>query len=148
MFRPWSWQGFCESLPKSVIRMAVLDRTRDGGCQGEPLYLDVCASLMQGNRRDIFVPGGRYGISSKDFAPRMVSAIIHNLLRKNETTIQSPFTVGIHIDVTNLSLPLSRPVNILDSDVVTQCFSGALEVMELLVQTRKQGSCQADWKRP
>ncbi|KAG7357016.1 pyruvate ferredoxin oxidoreductase [Nitzschia inconspicua] len=120
MFRPWDWKGFCESLPKSVTRLAVLDRTREGGSQGEPLYLDVCTSLMQGHRKDIFVAGGRYGLGSKDFTPRMVSAIINNMLRKNETDIKSPFTVGINDDVTNLSLPLGRPLSILDANV-TQC---------------------------
>jgi pyruvate-ferredoxin/flavodoxin oxidoreductase len=120
MFRPWNGKGFCESLPKSVTRVAVLDRTREGGSQGEPLYLDVCTSLMQGQRKDVFLAGGRYGLGSKDFTPRMVSAIINNMLRKNEAAIQSPFTVGINDDVTNLSLPLGRPLNILDSSV-TQC---------------------------
>ena len=120
MFRPWNYKRFCESLPKSVTRVAVLDRTREGGSQGEPLYLDVCTSLMQGNRKDIFIAGGRYGLGSKDFTPRMVAAIIQNMLRKNEADIQAPFTVGINDDVTNLSLPLGRPLNILDESV-TQC---------------------------
>lgn len=120
MFRPWNWKGFCEVLPKSITRLAVLDRTHESGSQGEPLYLDVCTSLMQGHRNNAFVAGGRYGLGSKDFTPRMVSAIIHNMLRKNEEDIQSPFTVGINDDVTNLSLPLGRPLNILDNNV-TQC---------------------------
>jgi pyruvate-ferredoxin/flavodoxin oxidoreductase len=120
MFRPWNSKRFCDMLPKSITRVAVLDRTREGGSQGEPLYLDVCTSLMHGKRKDIFVAGGRYGLGSKDFTPRMVSAIIQNMLRKNENDIQSPFTVGIHDDVTNLSLPLGRLLNILNNSI-TQC---------------------------
>ena len=120
MFRPWNSKKFCEIIPKSVNRIAVLDRTREGGSQGEPLYLDVCTSLMQEGRGDIVVAGGRYGLGSKDFTPRMVSAIVQNMLRKNVSDIQRPFTVGITDDVTNLSLPLGRPVNILDESV-TQC---------------------------
>jgi pyruvate-ferredoxin/flavodoxin oxidoreductase len=120
MFRPWNRQRFCDTIPKSVTRIAVLDRVREGGSQGEPLYLDVCTSLMQANRKDIFVAGGRYGLGSKDFTPRMVSAVIQNMLRKNEHDIQAPFTVGITDDVTHLSLPLGRAINILDESV-TQC---------------------------
>lgn len=120
MFRPWNRKRFCDSLPKSITRIAVLDRTREGGAQGEPLYLDVCTSLMQEGRSDIFVAGGRYGLGSKDFTPRMVSAVIQNMLRKDVTNIQRPFTVGITDDVTKLSLSLGRTLNVLDSSV-TQC---------------------------
>jgi pyruvate-ferredoxin/flavodoxin oxidoreductase len=120
MFRPWNQKRFCDALPKSVKRIAVLDRTREGGAQGEPLYLDICTSLMQEGRVDIFVAGGRYGLGSKDFTPRMVSAVIQNMLRKDTADIQRPFTVGITDDVTHLSLPLGRSLNVLDSSV-TQC---------------------------
>lgn len=119
-FRPWNAGMFCDQLPSTVKRIAVLDRTRESGSQGEPLYLDVCTSLLNQNRRDIFVAGGRYGLGSKDFTPRMVQAIIHNMMRKNECDIQKPFTVGIIDDVTNLSLPLGRSINTLPDDV-TQC---------------------------
>jgi pyruvate-ferredoxin/flavodoxin oxidoreductase len=120
MFRPWNRKRFCESLPKSVTRIAVLDRTREGGAQGEPLYLDICTSLMQEGRGNIFVAGGRYGLGSKDFTPRMVSAVVQNMLRKDINDIQRPFTVGITDDVTHLSLPLGRPLNIMGNSV-TQC---------------------------
>lgn len=120
MFRPWNRKLLCNLIPKSVTRIAVLDRTREGGAQGEPLYLDVCTSLMQERRGDVAVAGGRYGLGSKDFTPRMVAAIIQNMLRKDVNEIQSPFTVGITDDVTNLSLPLGRPISILDESV-TQC---------------------------
>eukprot|EP00550_Attheya_septentrionalis_P009942 CAMPEP_0198298222 /NCGR_PEP_ID=MMETSP1449-20131203/40120_1 /TAXON_ID=420275 /ORGANISM="Attheya septentrionalis, Strain CCMP2084" /LENGTH=582 /DNA_ID=CAMNT_0043999433 /DNA_START=79 /DNA_END=1824 /DNA_ORIENTATION=+ len=120
MFRPWDPKLFVDVIPASVKRIAVLDRTREGGSQGEPLYLDVCTSLLQRGRRDIFVAGGRYGLGSKDFTPRMAISVVHNMLRKDIDNIQQPFTVGIDDDVTNLSLPLGRPLNTLSKDT-TQC---------------------------
>lgn len=120
MFRPWNTEMFSKVLPQSVTRLAVLDRTREGGSQGEPLYLDVCTSLMREGRGNLFVAGGRYGLGSKDFTPRMVNAVIHNMLRKEPSEIQRPFTVGINDDVTNLSLSLGRPLSTL-GDSTTQC---------------------------
>lgn len=111
---------FCNALPKSIERIAVLDRTREGGSQGEPLYLDVCTSLVNEGRTGIFVAGGRYGLGSKDFTPRHATAVLHNILRRNEEDIQRPFTVGINDDVTNLSLSLGRPVKTFDKSV-SQC---------------------------
>lgn len=120
LFRPWNPRTFCNALPDSVKCVAVLDRTRESGAQGEPLYLDVCTSLMHSGRSGLIVAGGRYGLGSKDFTPRMVNAVIHNMLRKNPADIQRPFTVGITDDVTNLSLSLGRPLNTIDNEV-TQC---------------------------
>lgn len=120
MFRPWSSKLFDAALPKSVTRIAVLDRTREGGSQGEPLYLDICTTLMNVGRSNIFVAGGRYGLGSKDFTPRMVHAVIQNMLRKDVKDIQKPFTVGITDDVTKLSLSLGRAVNTFPDDV-TEC---------------------------
>lgn len=120
MYRPWNAKMFIKCLPDSVKRIAVLDRTREGGSQGEPLYLDVCTTLLTEGRTDIFVSGGRYGLGSKDFTPRMVNAVVQNMLRKDTKDIQRPFSVGITDDVTNLSLPLGRPLNVLD-DKITQC---------------------------
>lgn len=120
LFRPWVPSLFVQALPPSVKRVAVLDRCREGGSQGEPLYLDVCTTLLTQGRRDVFVTGGRYGLGSKDFTPRMVQAIVQNLLRKDEAQIQAPFTVGIHDDVTHLSLSLGRNIQTL-GDQVTQC---------------------------
>jgi pyruvate-ferredoxin/flavodoxin oxidoreductase len=124
MFRPWSAKHFVRQLPKSVKRIAVLDRTKESGSQGEPLYLDVCTSLMIEGRTDLFVAGGRYGIGSKDFTPRMVNSVIQNLLRRDTADIQRPFTVGINDDVTNLSLSLGRPINTLDDNVTQSVFWG------------------------
>lgn len=121
MFRPWNAKMFVDLLPESIQRVAVLDRTREGGSQGEPLYLDVCTSLMtQGRSVNMVVAGGRYGLGSKDFTPRMVNAVIHNMLRKDPADIQKPFTVGITDDVTNLSLSLGRPLSTLEESI-TQC---------------------------
>ena len=120
LFRPWSAKTFCAALPDSVQRVAVLDRTREGGSQGEPLYLDVCTSIMTHGQPGVFVAGGRYGLGSKDFTPRMVHAVIHNMLRKETADIQRPFTVGITDDVTNLSLSLGRNLTTI-GDEVTQC---------------------------
>jgi pyruvate-ferredoxin/flavodoxin oxidoreductase len=79
---------------------------------------------MQEGRGNVIAAGGRYGLGSKDFTPRMVSAIIQNMLRKNVADIQRPFTVGINDDVTNLSLPMGRAINILDPSVVQCVFWG------------------------
>ena len=120
LFRPWLPTDFCKALPASIKRVATLDRTKESGAQGEPLYMDVCASLISCNRHEVFVAGGRYGLASKDFSPRMVLAILNNMMRKGTESIQHPFTVGIIDDVTNLSLPLGKDVTPL-SDEVTQC---------------------------
>lgn len=120
LFRPWIPADFCQVLPPSIKRVATLDRTKESGAQGEPLYMDVCTSLMSCNRHGVFVAGGRYGLASKDFSPRMVLAVLNNMLRRDTENIQHPFTVGIIDDVTNLSLPLGKEVTPL-SDEVTQC---------------------------
>lgn len=120
LFRPWVPADFISVLPHSVKRIATLDRTKESGAQGEPLYMDVCASLMSCNRYGVFVSGGRYGLASKDFSPRMALAVLQNMLRKDTASIQHPFTVGIIDDVTHLSLSLGKDVTPL-SDNVTQC---------------------------
>lgn len=120
LFRPWSPKGFCSVLPLSVLRVATLDRTKECGSQGEPIYLDVCASLISCKRGGVTVAGGRYGLGSKDFTPSMVEAVIQNVMREDEEHIQHPFTVGINDDVSHLSLPLGKIVNPLSNDV-TEC---------------------------
>ena len=115
---------FCKAIPKSIKRIAVLDRTREGGSQGEPLYLDVCTSLMREGRGDIVVAGGRYGLGSKDFTPRMVVAVVRNILKKDVADIKRPFTVGIIDDVTNMSLSLGKHISILDPSIIQCVFWG------------------------
>lgn len=121
LFRPWDPATFCSVLPETLNRIGVLDRTKESGAQGEPLYLDVCASLMNCKRENkIFVAGGRYGLASKDFSPRMAMAVIHNMMKNDERGIQHPFTVGITDDISHLSLSLGKEVTPL-ADSVTQC---------------------------
>ncbi|MBR6955093.1 MAG: pyruvate:ferredoxin (flavodoxin) oxidoreductase [Clostridia bacterium] len=104
LYRPFSVEYLMKVLPASVKKIAVLDRTKESGSLGEPLYLDVCAALMEAGRSDIQVVGGRYGLGSKEFTPTMVKAVFDNLLGE----MKNHFTVGIVDDVTNTSLPLGE----------------------------------------
>ena len=104
LYRPWSSDHFVAALPKGLKRIAVLDRTKEPGSQGEPLYLDVCTTLQQRGMKAL-VFGGRYGLGSKDFTPGMVKAIVDNLKAKAP---RNGFTVGITDDVTNTSLPVAE----------------------------------------
>ncbi|MCP4200247.1 MAG: pyruvate:ferredoxin (flavodoxin) oxidoreductase [Proteobacteria bacterium] len=101
LYRPWSAAHFLDALPNTVERIAVLDRTKEAGSQGEPLYQDVCTTLKERESR-VQVVGGRYGLGSKDFTPAMFKGVLENLARR---TAQNHFTVGIRDDVTDLSLP-------------------------------------------
>jgi pyruvate-ferredoxin/flavodoxin oxidoreductase len=104
LYRPFSVEHFIKSLPETCKAIAVLDRTKEPGSLGEPLYLDVTQALVQ-NQASGFLPkiiGGRYGLGSKEFTPTMVKSIISNL--KQEVP-KNNFTVGISDDVTYLSLP-------------------------------------------
>lgn len=101
LYRPWVSAFFLEALPKTVKKIAVLDRTKEPGSIGEPLYQDVITTLF--NKQDApKVYGGRYGLGSKDTTPPMIKSIFDNLMSAEP---KSPFTVGIDDDVTNLSLP-------------------------------------------
>ena len=103
LFRPFSREHLLAVLPPTVKAIAVLDRTKEPGAPGEPLYMDVCAAL-QGSGRAVRVTGGRYGLGGKDFTPAQVKAALDNLAG----AMKSPFTVGIEDDVTCLSLPLEQ----------------------------------------
>lgn len=96
---------FLAALPETVKRIAVLDRTKEPGALGEPLYLDVAAALAVAGRSDIQVVGGRYGLGSKDTTPGCVIAVYDNLKAAQPKT---GFTVGIEDDVTNHSLPITE----------------------------------------
>ncbi|HET8576107.1 MAG TPA: pyruvate:ferredoxin (flavodoxin) oxidoreductase [Methylomirabilota bacterium] len=109
LFRPFSAEHFLAALPPTVRAIAVLDRTKEPGGMGEPLYLDVAAAVLDGvtGGRAPFralprVIGGRYGLASKEFTPAMVKAVFDELGRERP---RARFTVGIHDDVTHLSLP-------------------------------------------
>ncbi len=99
LFRPFSVEAFNKVIPQTVKKIAVLDRTKEPGAIGEPLYLDVVSALCG---RDIKVIGGRYGLSSKEFTPAMVKAVYDHL----DGACFHGFTVGIEDDVTHLSLPV------------------------------------------
>ena len=103
LYRPFSAEYFLNALPESVRRIAVLDRCKEMGSAGEPLYQDVCTVISRA-KRDILVVGGRYGLSSKDVDPAQIAAVYKHL--DNEVPFDS-FTIGIEDDVTHLSLPLA-----------------------------------------
>lgn len=100
LYRPLSKKYFLSALPKTTQCIAVLDRTKEAGATGEPLYLDV-VDLIKSENLDIEVYGGRYGLSSKDTTPNDIEAIYNYLERENKN---NKFTIGINDDVTNLSL--------------------------------------------
>ena len=102
LYRPFVTKKFVECLPETVKKIAVLDRTKEPGSTGEPLYLDVVDALNREGRTGILVTGGRYGLGSKDTPPSSVFAIFTELAKEAP---RREFTVGIVDDVTNLSLP-------------------------------------------
>ena len=109
LYRPFDSKAFCDVLPKSCQKIAVLDRTKEAGALGEPLYLDVCCALRENGLSYIQTVGGRYGLGSKDFTPTMCFAILENLKQK---TPKNHFTVGICDDITHTSLDISTPYHV------------------------------------
>ncbi|MEJ2114367.1 MAG: pyruvate:ferredoxin (flavodoxin) oxidoreductase, partial [Flavobacteriaceae bacterium] len=110
LFRPFSIKHFLKALPTTLKSIAVLDRTKEPGASGEPLYLDVVQSLSEAfqNKEIKTLPrivGGRYGLSSKEFTPAMVKAIFKNL---QDPKPKNNFTIGIYDNVTNLSLSYNK----------------------------------------
>ena len=105
LYRPFVADAFVNALPKTVKKIAVLDRTKEPGSLGEPLYLDVCSALFEKGVKGVTVVGGRYGLGSKEFTPSMVLAVYKNL-EKDEP--KNHFTIGIYEDVTNSSLDFSE----------------------------------------
>lgn len=102
LFRPFSAEYFLKSLPETVTRVAVLDRTKESGSAGEPLYLDVKSVLVDSGRKFDSIVGGRFGLSGKDTTPGMMKAVYDNLLLDKP---KNSFTIGINDDVTFTSLP-------------------------------------------
>ncbi|PID56458.1 pyruvate:ferredoxin (flavodoxin) oxidoreductase [candidate division KSB3 bacterium] len=107
VYRPWSSEHFLKALPANVTKITVLDRTKEAGSLGEPLYEDVLASLYESGKKDFTVLGGRYGLSSKEFTPAMVKAVYNNM----DGAAKNHFTVGITDDVTKLSLEVKENIN-------------------------------------
>ena len=121
LYRPFASKAFVKALPKTVKKIAVLDRTKEPGSLGEPLYLDVCAALMEAGKKKIKVVGGRYGLGSKEFNPSMVYAVYKNLELANP---KNHFTVGIYDDLTNTSLDFSTQYNAAPEGTVSCKFYG------------------------
>ncbi len=107
LYRPFSSKYFFDVLPETVEKVAVLDRTKEPGSLGEPLYLDVC-NLFYGKAKAPKIVGGRYGLGSKDTTPTQIVAVFNNL---DAAEPKNGFTIGIVDDVTNLSLELPAKVN-------------------------------------
>ena len=108
LYRPFSARHFLAAVPKTAKRIAVLDRTKEPGANGEPLYLDV-KECFYGKENAPVIVGGRYGLSSKDTTPAQIVAVYENL--KAETPANQ-FTVGIEDDLTHLSLPVGEEINV------------------------------------
>ena len=124
LYRPFSVKHFMKALPESVRRIAVLDRCKEMGSIGEPLYLDVSAAVSEIERETgksgITVIGGRYGLSSKDTDPSQIAAVFENLAADEPVR---GFTIGINDDVTHLSLPLKKLEGIGDADPASDIYS-------------------------
>ncbi|NBB83804.1 MAG: pyruvate:ferredoxin (flavodoxin) oxidoreductase, partial [Alphaproteobacteria bacterium] len=128
MYRPFPTEALIRALPASVKSLAVLDRTKEPGATGEPLYLDVITALLESEANRTLttgqrpsVVGGRYGLSSKEFNPAMVKAVFDNLAAG---TPANHFTVGINDDVTRLSCPVDESFDIEPADVARSVFYG------------------------
>ncbi|MGB6298055.1 MAG: pyruvate:ferredoxin (flavodoxin) oxidoreductase, partial [Rivularia sp. (in: cyanobacteria)] len=123
LFRPFDAQQLIKALPNTVRAIAVLDRTKEPGSAGEPLYLDVVTAIYQSWDKESFpkIVGGRYGLSSKEFTPAMVLAIYDNLARDKP---QNNFTVGINDDLTQTSLDFDASFSTEPDNVVRAMFYG------------------------
>ena len=121
LYRPFAADYFLKALPKTVKRLCAMDRTKEPGALGEPLYMDVCTALTEAGRDDIMVVGGRYGLSSKEFNPTMIKAIFENM---ESASPKNHFTVGINDDVTFLSLPMGEQFNAAPEGTVACKFYG------------------------
>jgi pyruvate-ferredoxin/flavodoxin oxidoreductase len=118
LYRPFSIEALINVLPDSVKKIAVLDRTKEPGSIGEPLYLDVVAALK--DKKDLTIIGGRYGLSSKEFTPSMVNAIFQHL----DGNCSHGFTVGIEDDVTFSSLKVTEQIYTLPEGTISCKFWG------------------------
>ena len=127
LFRPFPAEAFFSALPKTVRALGVLDRTKEPGSPGEPLYMDVVTTFAELSGKDRAVrvwpriTGGRYGLSSKEFTPAMVKAVFDELNRENP---KNHFTVGIHDDVTHTSLAWDDSFSTEDPRTVRAIFYG------------------------
>ena len=118
LYRPWSPEALLKVIPKTAKKIAVLDRTKEPGALGEPLYLDVATTLREAGMNDVVLVGGRYGLGSKDTPPSSVFAV-YTELEKDEP--KKRFTLGITDDVTYLSLPEVKPAPITSAPGTKEC---------------------------
>jgi pyruvate-ferredoxin/flavodoxin oxidoreductase len=115
LYRPFSIEHLMNVIPKTVNKIAVLDRTKEPGAIGEPLYLDICTSYFEMNEKPIIV-GGRYGLASKEVTPNHIISVFDNLSAEEP---KRHFTIGIEDDITNLSLETGENLNITDKDTIS-----------------------------
>ena len=118
LYRPWVSASLLKVLPKTAKKVAVLDRTKEPGSLGEPLYLDVAATLREAGLNDVVLTGGRYGLGSKDTPPSSIFALFKELEKDQP---KERFTLGITDDVTGLSLPEVKPAPITAAAGTKEC---------------------------
>ncbi len=118
LYRPWSPEAILKVIPKTAKKIAVLDRTKEPGSLGDPLYLDVATTLREAGMNDVVLTGGRYGLGSKDTPPSSVFAVYKELEKDDP---KPRFTIGIVDDVTNLSLPEVKPAPITSAPGTKEC---------------------------
>jgi pyruvate-ferredoxin/flavodoxin oxidoreductase len=121
LYRPFNVSAFVATLPLTVKSIAVLDRTKEPGSIGEPLYQDVVSALFEASRQTIKIIGGRYGLSSKEFTPAMVKAVYDHLEQENP---KRHFTIGIQDDLTHTSLEFDPNFSTESDRVVRAIFYG------------------------
>jgi pyruvate-ferredoxin/flavodoxin oxidoreductase len=129
LYRPFSVQHFLQTLPRTVRKIAVLDRTKEAGAAGDPLYLDVVNAIQEGAKLNLAeqpasqptVLGGRYGLSSKEFTPAMVKAVYDNLASRSH---KDHFTIGIQDDLSHSSLSYDPDFSIEPESVIRAMFYG------------------------
>ncbi|MCJ7855124.1 pyruvate:ferredoxin (flavodoxin) oxidoreductase [Lachnospiraceae bacterium NSJ-143] len=117
LYRPFSAKHLLEAIPETAKKIAVLDRTKEPGALGEPLYQDVCTAMFEAKEQPMVI-AGRYGLGSKDVTPAQFIAVYENM------KLESPknhFTIGIVDDVTNLSLEVGHEVNVTEGDGTISC---------------------------
>ena len=121
LYRPFDSQRFADAIPSAARSIAVLDRTKEPGAAGEPLYLDCVNALYETGRSNIRVLAGRYGLSSKEFTPAMIKAIYENLA---QSPPKNHFTIGIDDDVGHTSLAYDPSFSLEADDVIRAMFFG------------------------
>lgn len=120
LYRPFSTKYLFNVLPKSVQKIAVLDRTKEPGSLGEPLYLDIKTAFYDAEISPVIV-GGRYGLSSKDVSPAQLIAVFDELKRQNP---KNGFTIGINDDITHTSLEIKEQISLSNDDAIECLFYG------------------------